>query len=52
MNDVTSAFIILYVFAYGLALGPIVMVYVSEILPDKGISISTVTLWSFSVCVA
>ena len=35
-----------YCFGYGMSLGPIVWLYNAEILPEKGVSISTIANWS------
>ena len=38
-------FIFAYLFAFNFSLGPIVWLYNSEILPEKGISIATTFNW-------
>lgn len=43
----TKYFILMYIFAFGLSLGPIVWIYIPEILPEKGISIVAFLNWVF-----
>ena len=42
--------ILVFVFGFGMSLGPITPIYTSEILPDKGVSYSMLTGW-FGTCV-
>ena len=42
--------ILIFVFGFGMSLGPITPIYTSEILPDKGVSYSMLTGW-FGTCV-
>ncbi len=45
----TSKYLIyLFIFGYGISLGPIVWLYLAEILPSKGISVATLVVFSSS----
>lgn len=37
--------IYLYLASFGFSLGPVVWIYLAEILPSKGMSIAVLTIW-------
>lgn len=41
-----------FINSFGLSLAPICFVYISEILPDKGVSVCTLCLWSSGTLLA
>ena len=43
--SLSKYFILLYAFAFGVSLGPVVWFYIPEILPAKGISIAVFINW-------
>lgn len=43
--DLAKYVILLYTFSFGMSLGPIVWIYIAEILPDKGVGIAVFTNW-------
>ncbi|KAL4470159.1 hypothetical protein ABPG72_009084 [Tetrahymena utriculariae] len=45
LSILSVAFIFLYYISFNFSLGPIVWLYCSEILPEKGISIATMSNW-------
>jgi len=47
MNNASIALTMLFLFSFGISLGPIAWVYEPEILPEKGISLCTITNWLF-----
>lgn len=44
-------FILLFIIAFGFSLGPIATIYISEILPDKGLSITILVNFFFTFIV-
>ncbi|KAL4506556.1 hypothetical protein ABPG72_000127 [Tetrahymena utriculariae] len=54
-GDLTNPIVIIcvfgYMFSFGISLGPIVWAYNSEILPEKGLSVATITNWSSSIII-
>ena len=41
--------ILFYTFGFGISLGPIVWIYLSDILDEYGISLSVLTAWIFTI---
>ena len=48
---VSKYFVLLYIFAFGMSLGPVVWIYIAEILPDKGIAVAIFLNWVFTLIV-
>ena len=44
--------ILLFVFSFGVSLGPILWVYLSETLPEKGVSLATLVNWMASLFIS
>ena len=44
--------ILIYLFVFNLSLGPVVWMYMAEILPDKGMAIATFYNWLFVLVVS
>ena len=47
MNNASIGLTMLFLFSFGISLGPIAWVYEPEILPEKGIGLCTITNWVF-----
>jgi len=50
-GDIPKIAILVYIVAFGISLGPIVWIYVAEILPDLGVSLAALANWSCAVLV-
>lgn len=50
-NSIAAFCVFAYIFAYGISLGPIVWAYNSEILPEKALSLATMTNWMSSIVI-
>ena len=44
-NIAQAIFIYIFMFSFGISLGPIVWIYNAEILPEKGVALATVVNW-------
>jgi SP family arabinose:H+ symporter-like MFS transporter len=44
--------VLLYVTLFEFSLGPILWIYMSEIMTDKGVSLGTLTNWVFTIIIA
>ena len=47
MDNASVAFTMIFLFSFGISLGPIAWVYAPEILPEKGVSIAVIANWLF-----
>lgn len=45
LSEPSKYIILLYMFGFGLSLGPVVWLYLPEILPEKGVSIAALANW-------
>lgn len=45
IDSVSRYIILLFMFSFGISLGPIVWIYVPEILPERGVSMATLANW-------
>lgn len=48
LEQYTRFIILLFIFGFGFSLGPVATIYISEILPEKGITIAVFTNWFFT----
>eukprot|EP01016_Furgasonia_blochmanni_P046092 TRINITY_DN6589_c0_g1_i1.p1 TRINITY_DN6589_c0_g1~~TRINITY_DN6589_c0_g1_i1.p1 ORF type:complete len:279 (+),score=36.37 TRINITY_DN6589_c0_g1_i1:61-837(+) len=51
-NDTVVFFVFLFIAAFGMSFGPVFWVYVSEILPSKGVSLAVLVNWVATLLVA
>eukprot|EP00828_Plagiopyla_frontata_P018041 TRINITY_DN2321_c0_g1_i5.p1 TRINITY_DN2321_c0_g1~~TRINITY_DN2321_c0_g1_i5.p1 ORF type:complete len:388 (-),score=25.15 TRINITY_DN2321_c0_g1_i5:181-1344(-) len=52
LDNASIAFIMIYCVGFGISLGPIVWLYVPEILPEKGVALATASNWFFTTVIA
>lgn len=45
LDNVSKYIILVYMFSFGVSLGPIVWLYMAEILPEKGVSLAALANW-------
>lgn len=45
LTEPSKYIILIYIFSYGASLGPIVWLYLPEILPEKGVSVAAIANW-------
>lgn len=48
LTDYNKYIILIYIFCFGVSLGPVMPIYLSEILPEQGVSIAILTNWLFT----
>ena len=51
MNKATIGLTMIFLFSFGISLGPIAWIYEPEILPEKGVSLAGFAHWLFCVLV-
>jgi MFS transporter, SP family, arabinose:H+ symporter len=51
VDAATIAFTFIYMFSFGSSMGPIVWLYMPEILPEKGVSLASLTNWVFTAII-
>lgn len=51
-NFILKYLLFVYSFAFGFSLGPLLWIYVAEILPDKGVAIAVLVNWLFTFAIA
>jgi MFS transporter, SP family, arabinose:H+ symporter len=51
-NFMLKYLLFIYSFAFGFSLGPLLWIYVAEILPDKGVAIAVLVNWLFTFAIA
>jgi MFS family permease len=47
LKEPSKYFILLFMFSFGISLGPVVWFYLPEILPEKGVSVAALANWLF-----
>ena len=50
-TDLSRWFVLFYVFSFGMSLGPIVWMYMAEVLPDVGMAVATFINWIFTLII-
>lgn len=50
-SSLSRWFVLFYVFSFGMSLGPIVWIYMAEVLPDIGMAVATFVNWIFTLTI-